>query len=206
MSAGKGRRARRLAGVPVPAAMVVLARGHAVSMSRPELEPVVTEMVLAWWYPSLSKQTVRALPGIVRVLGWLAGQPGEDWQARWVASGADSQPRTWPSLIGAMTITEKQAAGLIVKALMILRAIAPSLPWLLGVSRFRLQDPLDSSSRRRRVHRAAKEAQSRQLRGPRGHDRASIPVICDHRSRPAGIDGRRLPRGSPRSRPCRSTS
>ena len=32
----------------------------------------------------------------MKVLDWLAGQPGEDWQARWVASGADSQPRTWP--------------------------------------------------------------------------------------------------------------
>lgn len=43
----------------MPAAMVVLARGHAISMARPELEPVVSEMVLAWWYPSLSKQTAR---------------------------------------------------------------------------------------------------------------------------------------------------
>jgi hypothetical protein len=74
------------------------------------------------------------------MLDWLEGQPGEDWQARWVASGANSQPRTWPSLIGAMTITEKQAAGLTVEALVIMRAIVPSLLWLLGVSRFRLQD------------------------------------------------------------------
>ena len=140
MSAGKGRRARRLAGAPVPAAMAVLAHGDALNMSRPELEPVVTDMVLAWWYPSLSKQTPRARPGVAKMLDWLEDQPGNDWQARWMASGADSQPRTWPSLIGAMTITEKQAAGLTVEALVILRAIVPSLLWLLGVSRFRLQD------------------------------------------------------------------
>ncbi len=140
MSGVKGRRARRLAGSPVPAAMAVLARGDALSMSRPELEPVVTEMVLAWWNPSLSKQTLRACPGIVKVLDWLQDQAGNDWHSRWVASGADSQPRTWPSLTGATTITEAQAAGLTVEALVILRAIAPSLPWLLGVSRFRLQD------------------------------------------------------------------
>jgi hypothetical protein len=47
MSAGKGRRARRLAGAPVPAAMAVLPHGDALNMSRPELEPVATEMVLA---------------------------------------------------------------------------------------------------------------------------------------------------------------
>jgi hypothetical protein len=140
MSAVKGRRARRLAGSPVPAAIAVLARGDALSMSRPELEPVVTEMVLAWWNPSLSKQTLRACPGIVKVLDWLQDQAGNDWHSRWVASGADSQPRTWPSLTGATTITEAQAAGLTVEALVILRAIAPSLLWLLGVSRFRLQD------------------------------------------------------------------
>jgi hypothetical protein len=57
MNVAKGRRARRLAGSPVQAAMAVLAHGDALSMSRTELEPVVTEMVLAWWYRSLSKQT-----------------------------------------------------------------------------------------------------------------------------------------------------
>jgi hypothetical protein len=38
------------------------------------------------------------------------------------------------------TITEKWVADLTTEALVILRAIVPSLPWLLGASRFRLQD------------------------------------------------------------------
>jgi hypothetical protein len=185
--------------------MAVLARGDALNMSRPELEPVVTEMVLAWWYPSLSKQTPRALPGIVKVLDWLEGQPGEDWQARWVASGADSQPRTWRSLIGAMTITEKQAADLTTEALVILRAIVPSLPWLLGASRFRLQDHW-TLHHDAAVFTAVRKMLKADDCVDRGDTRSSIPVICDHRSRPASVDGRRLPRRSPRSGACRSTS
>ena len=135
-----GKRARRLAAAPVPAAMDVIARGGAATSSRRQLEPVLTEMVQAWWVPSQRERARGASSGIVKLLDWLEDQRGDNWQARWESSGADLHPRTWPELVGFKTEAEVRAAELAVNALVVLRGIAPTLRWLLGTSRFRLQD------------------------------------------------------------------
>ena len=135
-----GKRARRLAAAPVPAAMDVIARGGAAKSSRRQLEPVLAEMVQAWWAPSQPERARGASSGIVKLLDWLEDQRGDNWQARWVSSGADLHPRTWPDLVGFKTEAEVRAAELAVNALVVLRGIAPTLRWLLGMSRFRLQD------------------------------------------------------------------
>ena len=45
----------------------------------------------------LSQQTRRL--GVLAVLGWLRTQPGDSWQQRWQASGAEDQP-DWRRLVG----------------------------------------------------------------------------------------------------------
>lgn len=65
-----------------------------------------------------------------RVLDWLETYPGENWQERWLLSGADHQGRDWgppdlgPALRGRLT------AGLGI--LIVMGAVRPSYAWLSG--------------------------------------------------------------------------
>ena len=45
-----------------------------------------------------SQQTRRL--GVLAVLSWLQTQPGDSWQQRWLASGAEDQP-DWRDLVAA---------------------------------------------------------------------------------------------------------
>jgi Phage integrase family len=78
--------------------------------------------------------------GLRRVLGWLADQPGDTWQARWLASGADAMGNAawWPPVLAwaaprrggcGLTVTSnlRVCAQLLVSA----DVIRPSLDWVL---------------------------------------------------------------------------
>lgn len=75
----------------------------------------------------------RQFRSVTRVLQWLAGFPGDTWEQRWLASGADSAPRGWVLAASAdgdplnrrMDLTNG-AFGLIHA-----RVIRPSYAWLL---------------------------------------------------------------------------
>ena len=85
-----------------------------------------------------SQQTRRL--GVLAVLGWLATQPGDSWQQRWQASGAEDQP-DWRTLVTAAAAGRRRAKtapgtqlphlspGLLV--LICADVIRPSLGWLL---------------------------------------------------------------------------
>ena len=68
--------------------------------------------------------------GVLAVLGWLRGQPGDSWQQRWRASGAEDQP-DWRLLVG--TDRAKPLPHLTPGLLVLICAdvIRPSLDWLL---------------------------------------------------------------------------
>ncbi len=68
--------------------------------------------------------------GVLAVLGWLRGQPGECWQQRWRASGAEDQP-DWRLLVGIHRAKPLPhlTSGLLV--LICADVIRPSLAWLL---------------------------------------------------------------------------
>lgn len=84
-----------------------------------------------------SQQTRRM--GLVTVVNWLQAQPGDTWQQRWLASGAQAQP-DWRDLVSewtqprhgrpAGTSTLHLAPGLLV--LMCADVIRPDLGWLLS--------------------------------------------------------------------------
>ena len=76
----------------------------------------------------LSQQTRRL--GVLAVLGWLRTQPGDSWQQRWQASGAEDQP-DWRRLVG--TDPAKPLPHLSPGLLVLICAdvIRPSLDWLL---------------------------------------------------------------------------
>jgi len=68
--------------------------------------------------------------GVLAMLGWLRGQPGDSWQQRWRASGAEDQP-DWRLLVG--TDRAKPLPHLTSGLLVLICAdvIRPSLGWLL---------------------------------------------------------------------------
>jgi site-specific recombinase XerD len=84
-----------------------------------------------------SQQTRRM--GLLAVLSWLASQPGDSWQQRWQASGAESRP-DWREMVTAGTGHSRShvpigrqlphlSPGLLV--LICADVIRPSLGWLL---------------------------------------------------------------------------
>jgi hypothetical protein len=68
--------------------------------------------------------------GVLAVLGWLRNQPGDSWQQRWRASGAEDQP-DWRLLVG--TDRAKPLPHLTSGLLVLICAdvIRPGLDWLL---------------------------------------------------------------------------
>lgn len=142
MSRPQPWRARRLAAEPPPAVAQFAATGTGPTVSRGELEPILVTLVEAWRPPSQPRQTPSAAAErtVGRVLDWLSAQPGADWAARWTASGADDQPRHWPALALMGQPAELRTAELTGNALIVVRAVRPTLAWLLGATRMRLQD------------------------------------------------------------------
>ena len=68
--------------------------------------------------------------GLRRVLGWLADQPGDTWQARWLASGADAMGNAawWPPVL-AWAAPRRGGCGLTVTSnLRVVRAVARLRP------------------------------------------------------------------------------
>jgi hypothetical protein len=68
--------------------------------------------------------------GVLAVLGWLRAQPGDNWQQRWRASGAENQP-DWRVLIctDRANPLPQLTSGLLV--LICAEVIRPGLDWLL---------------------------------------------------------------------------
>jgi hypothetical protein len=97
-------------------------------------------MVAEWCPPSQPHWMTTAHRVIEQVLDWLENQRGDTWQARWLASGAEMHPRDWPALAGVDGRQQVEAAHFVVNALVILRAVAPTLEWLVGMPRLRLRD------------------------------------------------------------------
>ncbi|GAA4731790.1 ArdC family protein [Phytohabitans rumicis] len=81
------------------------------------------------------KERSRRVLGVRQLLGWLAGFPGEAWQQRWLASGADTAGKAWTDLPDAHGVASDRrawraqmtgAAG----RLILLDVIRPSYIWL----------------------------------------------------------------------------
>jgi len=74
--------------------------------------------------------------GLVKVLDWLQTQPGDTWQDRWIASGADAEPGAdWRRLVVGVKVADPKreyadlGPGLL--AMICGDMVRPSLGWLL---------------------------------------------------------------------------
>lgn len=81
------------------------------------------------------KELLRRLHGVQVLLAWLRGFPGESWQQRWLASGADTAGKAWTDLIGGTepATDPKKARALATGAagrLILLDVLRPSYDWL----------------------------------------------------------------------------
>src|SRR6476619_5179498 len=85
--------------------------------------------VAASW-PATEARRSAVLDRVLAVLGWLRTQPGDSWQQRWRASGAEDQP-DWRLLVGADRANPLPhlTSGLLV--LICADVIRPGLDWLL---------------------------------------------------------------------------
>lgn len=76
--------------------------------------------------------------GVSLLLEWLADQPGESWQRRWLASGAEQAARAWRRVPTAWLAEHGHGRWhqeAIVEALPVAISadlVRPSLPWLVG--------------------------------------------------------------------------
>ena len=77
----------------------------------------------------------RRLLGVELLLAWLLGFPGESWQQRWLASGANTAGRRWADLLSgsdgqlASTTVRAQAKGAVGR-LILTDVIRPGYEWL----------------------------------------------------------------------------
>jgi hypothetical protein len=103
---------------------------------------VIVSRLLAPPFPTEPDRpaTLRRRRGLTRLLGWLAEQPGESWQQRWLASGADAigNAEWWQPLIarvrrGSVECGVSSSSNLRVCAVMLVVAdvIRPSPDWVL---------------------------------------------------------------------------
>jgi len=75
--------------------------------------------------------------GQVKVLDWLQAQPGQTWQARWLASGAEDEPGAdWRALVAGVHVEDPHRAyadlGPGLRALICADLVRPSIGWLLA--------------------------------------------------------------------------
>lgn len=81
----------------------------------------------------------RRVRGVKLLLGWLADQPGRDWQERWLSSGADATPTAWRELprawLGSNGHPGESRHSALVEAMAVALSadvVRPSLTWLVG--------------------------------------------------------------------------
>lgn len=81
------------------------------------------------------KERARRRLAVTLLLDWLGGFPGESWQQRWLASGADAAGRDWPGLVQFRGVNKKyrkdQMTGAVAR-MILLDAIRPGYGWLFA--------------------------------------------------------------------------
>jgi len=127
---------------PIPAVLDLIARG-ATTLSRGDVEPVMSDLVLAWRHGDRTLSTDYARDGarpVAKVLTWLEHQDGDTWDERWHNSGADDLGRDWHSLTGSRGRIEVVEMNYAINALLVTRMIKPSHEFLRSMVRRRLPD------------------------------------------------------------------
>ena len=130
----------------VPAAWPATLQPRAVAGERLTRPPFVLDDV---------KRQQRRVRGLALLLDWLAAQPGQSWQERWLASGADSAGAGWRQLPAQWLRDcglpgEGRQAELCAALTVVICAdlIRPSLGWLVSAdARGNGADPPSNSGR-----------------------------------------------------------
>lgn len=117
--------------------------------------------------PPVRKQTVCRTR---ELLGWLDRFPGDDWEARWLACGADSAPRSWADVPAAQGVgSRRDHVTPAAAALVIARVLRPSYSWLLNsrlarmVERFTIVNDPEGFARLRALPAYQRAARRNQL-------------------------------------------
>jgi len=77
------------------------------------------------------KRRQAVVRGARALLTWLAGYPGDTWELRWLASGADAAPKTWMDHCDLPCYDQWSPTLMAMNALLQLRVLRPSYSWML---------------------------------------------------------------------------
>ena len=109
---------------PTPPTPTAAPDGQRASATREELRELAQTLLDE---PSYHQRWRHEL-ALARILDWLETFPGEDWQDRWLLSGAEAAGRRWgpPELTPAVRNRLTLGLGMLI----VLRAVRPSYAWL----------------------------------------------------------------------------
>lgn len=127
----------------IPGVEAALAAGNTTALPRQAIEPLIVELVVTWWPPSMRavhNPRHAAQRATAAVFDWLSEQPGTTWQERWDASPASHAAWDWLAQAGFEGPSRQTEARYAVSGLVVLEAVRPSLEWLLGTRHMRLWD------------------------------------------------------------------
>jgi integrase len=159
-----------------------------------------------------SKRRAVARRGLVRMLDFLGEHPGDTWQQRWVASGADSAgddwaqgPAQWLERTGLFSASRLAAMTASLPALIGADVIRPTLRWLLtGGKKRKMTTNLIRSRDPQGFAAIASECQRDPELGAPAELPTSPSVIFSRRSKSNSMCEARCGRGRPASRCCGS--
>lgn len=95
------------------------------------VDAIVPRLVRAWQLTG--KPRASAIRSITLVLSWLDQFPGDTWEHRWLASGADVAPRAWTTYATTRLDPATQHSSMTAGAYLLIhgRVLRPSFAWLL---------------------------------------------------------------------------
>lgn len=110
-------------------------------LSRAHLEPLLVELVVSFWPPSIvatCSPYMAAGRAVSRLLTWLEDHPGETWQDRWDVSAAAPGGWDWFDHAGFNRPSHRDEVRYAVNALIVIEAVTPSMEWLFNTRLQRL--------------------------------------------------------------------
>ena len=107
--------------------------------TRQSCEKVLDQLSTEPFFLDIPASQKRRVIGVTLLLSWLADQPGQTWQQRWLSSGADNAgagwragPRAWLEARGHLTQWREALLGPALTVAVCADVVRPSLSWLVA--------------------------------------------------------------------------
>ncbi|MGN9789320.1 tyrosine-type recombinase/integrase [Nonomuraea sp. ZG12] len=101
--------------------------------TRQEREALTARLLSSFTNPEAARRDLVRRRGLTKLLDWLERQPGDTWQDRWLASGADAAGLEWTDLVLSSDTARFRRDELLggMTLLIVGQVIRPTYRWLL---------------------------------------------------------------------------